>query len=285
MNKVHAQEERRTRGAGGRCAALLSIALCVGAAFPVLAAPDARKIMEEVYQQDSSRDFTMRAVLDIYGKDGQGKKKQFVLSRLGSAGDSKTLLQFTAPEEIRGLALLSVNTKGATDRQWLYTPAIDRVRSISPRDQSEKFAGSDFTYEDVEERVLDDFTYELISENETIENHKTHKIMAKPIAPDKSQYKYIYFWIAQDVPVILAADMYDQAGQKIRILRASDLKRESGIWGARRIEMSSPVENTRTTLTIEGIHFNMGLDEKLFTPEGLAASGKEIPGKAVKTNH
>jgi len=262
-----------------------SLLLCFCAVLPALAATDANAIMAAVYKQDSSRDMTMRAVLDIYAQDGTSSKKQFTLSRLGAAGDSKTLLRFTGPEEIRGVALLSVNTKGATDRQWLYTPAIDRVRPISARELSEKFAGSDFTYEDVEERVLDDFIYTLIDQDDTIENHKTYKIQATPISPDKSQYKYIYLWVAQDVPVILAAQMYDQGGVLIREMHASQLKKVSGMWGARKVEMISPADKTRTTLTIEEIHFNLPLDEKLFTPEGLAASGEEHAAKHAPAAH
>lgn len=268
-----------------RCSGALCAMLCVAIAFPVSAAPDAKKIMAGVYAQDASRDMTMRAVLDIYDKDGQRQKKQFTLYRIGSAGDSKTILRFTGPEEIRGVALLSINSPGAADRQWLYTPAIDRVRSISPRERSEKFAGSDFTYEDVAGRVLDDFTYQMISDTETIENHKTYKIMATPVSADRSQYKYIYFWVAQDVPVILAAEMYDQAGNKIRVMHASQLKKVSGIWGARRVEMTTPAEGTHTTLTIEEVQFNTGLKESMFTPEALASAGKESPGKNAKPRH
>jgi outer membrane lipoprotein-sorting protein len=282
MNKCHAHGNHSY---SEKCAAMLSVVLCLATAFPVAAAPDARKIMEGVYLQDTSRDMTMRVVLDIYGKDGQGKKKQFVLSRLGSEGDSKTLIRFTSPEDIRGVALLSINSKGVTDRQWLYTPAIDRVRSISPRERSEKFEGSDFTYEDVGERVLDDFTYQLIGEGEIMDNHKTFKIKATPVTPDASQYKYIYFWVAQDIPIILAAEMYDQSGQKIRVMHGSQIKRASGIWGVRRVEMATPAENTRATLTIEEVHFNTGLDEKMFTPEGLASFGKDNQGKTPKAAH
>jgi hypothetical protein len=283
MNKWCAVKDNSLRE---RSDAVLCVAMCLAFAFSALAAaPDARLIIAGVYAQDASRDMTLRAVLDIYGKDAQGRKKQFTLSRIGSAGDSKTLLRFTAPEEIRGVALLSINSQGATDRQWLYTPAIDRVRSISPRERSEKFAGSDFTYEDVAERVLDDFTYQMISDTETVENHKTYKIMATPVSADRSQYKYVYFWVAQDVPVILAAEMYDQDGKKIRVLHANQLKKVSGIWGARHVEMSSPAEDTRTTLTIEEVQFNTGLEESMFTPEALASSAKVNPGKSPRPHH
>jgi outer membrane lipoprotein-sorting protein len=244
----------------------------MGQINPGLAAPDAAKIMAGVYQQDTSRDLTVRASLNAIDKDGNEHKKKFVLRRVGRPGDSKTLLKFTDPKEIRGVELLSLNRKGATDRQWLYTPAIDRVRSIAPRDRSEPFAGSDFTFEDVAERVLDDYTYRLLDDKETIDGHKTYKIEATPVAPDRSQYKSIYFWVAQDIPCILHAEMYDQTGRMVRMFHGSQLKHASGMWGTRQVEMSSPLAKTKSILTIDGIQANTGLDEKLFTPEML---GKE----------
>src|SRR5579864_5372095 len=181
--------------------ALSAVLLCVGMAIPLRgAAPDARTIMEGVYQQDKSRDMTLRANLDIFGKDGKGQKKKFVLKRIGGLGDSKTLLTFTDPAELKGVTLLSIIHKGDPDRQWLYTPAIERVRSIATRERSEPFAGSDFTYEDIAERVLDDFTYKMLSDGEVMQGHKTYKIEATPVATDRSQYKYVYLWVAQDVP-------------------------------------------------------------------------------------
>jgi len=55
----------------------------------------------------------------------------------------------------------------------------------------------------------------------------------------------------------------------VRTLHGSQLKKVSGIWGARRTEVSSVLENTRTTLTIDEVHFNRGLAEEQFTPEGM----------------
>jgi hypothetical protein len=239
---------------------------------PAFGAVDPRAILEGVYKQDTSHDTTMRAAFDIFDKDGHKATKKFMLFRLGSPGDSKTRVIFTDPAEIRGVALLSYNHQGDTDRQWLYIPATRRTRSITPRERSEKFAGTDFSYEDVEERVLDDFSYRLLGDNETIDGHKTYKVEAKPVDASRSQYAYIYYWVAQDVPLILHAEMYDQDGKLVRELHASALKKVSGIWGARHVEMKSVREGTRTVLTIDEAKFDQHLDEKLFTPEGLENS-------------
>jgi hypothetical protein len=233
--------------------------------------------MERIYQQDNSRDTTLRATLQVFGKPGGIERKRFVLYRMGSPGNSKTLLRFTDPPEVRGVELLSVNRRGETDRQWIYIPATERVRRVAPRDRSEAFAGSDFSYEDVAERVLDDFTYRFLGEVDTIDGHKTLKIEATPVASNCSQYKFVYYWVAKDLPVILYAEMYDQQGQLLRRFHASQLKKVSGIWGARRIEMSSVRENTRTSLTIDAIHFNTGLDEEQFTPQALGRVGPPRP--------
>lgn len=261
-------------------AIFICIVLCLFPCFSASSATsDAREIMAGVYQQDTSHDTTMRANLEVFDKEGHGKKKRFTYRRVGSAGDSKTLVVFTDPQEIRGVTLLSINRRGVSDRQFMYTPATRRVRSVAAQERSGRFIGSDFTYEDIAERVLDDFTYRLLGSEEIIDGHKTYKVEATPVDPGRSQYKFIYYWVAQDVPVILFGELYDANGQKIRTLHASQLKRESGIWGARHTEMSTVLDATRTVLSIDGVKFNTGLDEKLFTPEGLEEIHPSEDGK------
>ncbi len=242
---------------------------CVSLAHSAAQAPDARAIIAGVYEQDKSHDVTFHATLNVFDASGQMKHKKFILQRIGAPGDSKTIIRFTEPAEIRGLALLSINHAGSGDRQYLYTPAIDRVRPLSAMDRSARFADSDFSYEDISERALDDFTYHFLSDTESMDNHKTYKIEVTPVAADRSQYKFIYVWIAQDFPVILHAEMYGQQGQKLRDLRAWEIKKESGVYGTRRIEVSSPATNTKTDLIFDEVKFNTGLSEDLFTPEAL----------------
>ena len=249
---------------------ILVAALVALTAAGAARAQDARAIMQGVYQQDTSRDTSLRARLDVTAADGQTARKRFILLRKSSpSGGSKTVARFSDPAEIRGVALLSLDTPGAAPQQWIYVPAQQRSRSVTPRERSERFVGSDFTYEDIAERSLDDFTYQTLPAEDMIENHKTFKLEATPVAPDRSQYKYIYYWVAQDVPCILHAEMYDQEGHKVRELHASGLRKEAGIWGARKTEMRSLLEGTKSVLTVDEVHLNTGLDPALFTPEAL----------------
>jgi outer membrane lipoprotein-sorting protein len=265
MNSSHDQARRRM-------AAVLLSTLITHLSLPLFSAPsaaDARKIMEGVYGQDTSRDATWRAAMDVVDRKGKVYKKKFVFRRLGSFGNSKTLVRFTDPAEVRGVGLLSVNQKGGGDRQWMYTPAIQRVRRIAPQERARRFLGTDFTNEDMAERVLDDFSYKLLSEGETMDGRRAYKIEARPVAPDRSQYSYVYLWVAEGVPYVLHAQMYDERGQRVREYHASDLVRVSGIWVARRVEMSSPTEGTRTAMIVDDIRFNTSLKEDQFTQQAL----------------
>jgi hypothetical protein len=150
---------------------------------------------------------------------------------------------------------------------------------VAVQERTTRFIGTDFTFEDIGEPVLDDFSYRLLGEAETIERHKTYKVEATPVDPSRSQYKYIYYWVAQDVPVILNAELYDAQGKEVRVLHATDIKRETGVWGARYTEMSTVQDGTRTVLTINEVKINAKLDEKLFTPEGLEAASSLEAGK------
>lgn len=232
-------------------------------------AQDARKIMEGVYKQDTSRDTTWRGKMDVVDKKGTVRSKKFTMRKLGGLGNSKTLVRFTDPAEVRGVGLLSINQGGVADRQWMYTPAIQRVRRIAAQERRQRFIGTDFTNEDMAERVLDDFTYKLIGEGEEIDGRKTYKIEGRPVAPDKSQYAYVYIWAPQDVPYSVLVEMYDKQGRKQRILKAGNLEKISGVWVAKRVEMSTPAEGTKTILMLEDIRFDTGLKEDMFTQQAL----------------
>ena len=239
------------------------------------ATADARKIMEDVYAQSANRNFTMKANFMVFDKQGQSTRKEFTFLRNGSTGESKTLAAFTAPKEIRGVVLLSVNQRGAAASQYMYTPATQRVRSVVQQERSARFIGTDFTFEDIGERVLDDFRYRLIGDTESIDGHKTYKVEAIPVEQGRSQYRYIYYWVAQDVPVILFAEFYDAQGNKVRVLHATGLKKENGVWGARHTEMRTPADGTRTVLTIDAVKFDTQPNETVFTPQGMmGALGK-----------
>ena len=95
--------------------------------------------------------------------DAKGKisDKRWTYDRLGSHGQSKAVLRFTAPAEVKGVALLIVNHPDRASDQWMWTPALERDRRIALQDRSTRFFGTDFSFEDLEERDVDQYDYRL----------------------------------------------------------------------------------------------------------------------------
>jgi hypothetical protein len=262
--------ERQSAGWAYWCAATL---LLFATSQVSGAAGDARQMIENVYRQDTSRDAIVKAGFEVFDKEGRGTTKRFTYRRIGTLGDSKTLIEFSDPEDIRGVSLLSINQPGAGARQYIYTPASQRARGVAPQQRDQRFIGTDFTLEDIQERDLAAFSYRLVSDTDLIDGQKTFKVEVVPLNASNSQYKFSYYWVVQNLPVIIQAEMYDAAGEKVRVLQAAQFKRVSGIWGARRTEIRSVREGTRTVLSVYDVKFNVGLDLKQFTPEALEERG------------
>jgi hypothetical protein len=232
-------------------------------------AADPRSLMAQVYQQDRSHAVSIRARFDVYDASGQIATKKFTYRRTGSASNSKALVVFSEPQDIRGVTLLSLAQPGEPARQYIYIPATRRVRSVVAQQRSASFAGTDFTFEDIEEKNVDDFSYRLLGDREIVDGHRTYHVEATPVSATASQYKAVHYWLAQDVPVILQAELYDPQGVLVRVMHASVLRQISGIWGARRSEMRTVHTGTRTVLTVEDARFDTRLDDRLFTPAAL----------------
>jgi Outer membrane lipoprotein-sorting protein len=267
---------KRPRAACGLFAngVIAAFAWLLTSPVPLIAADaaDARAIMAAVQGQDTSHDEFMSASFEVLDRDGHSTTKSFSYRRIGPAGDSRALLVFTDPPPLRGVALLSINRPGISERQFMYVPATQRVRGVAPQQRSARFLGTDFTFEDIEERELDDFSYRLLGDGEPMDGHKTRQLVATPVDATRSQYKFLSYWIAQDAPAVLQVQMYDMQGALVRVLRATGLRKIHGIWGARRLEMRSVQAGTRTILAISRVKFNTYPDAAAFTPEALGAA-------------
>ena len=129
------------------------------------AADDARQIVEEAQRRTDAKSQRYEGLLQVFDAKGKISDKRWTLERLGSHGDSKMVLRFTAPAEVKGVALLVVNHPDRASDQWMWTPAIERDRRIALQDRSTRFFGTDFSFEDLEERDVNQYDYSLIGDD------------------------------------------------------------------------------------------------------------------------
>ena len=133
----------------------------LGATRAWRSADNARQIVEEAQKRTNAKSQRYEGLLQVFDAKGKISDKRWTFERLGSHGQSKAVLRFTGPAEVKGVALLVVNHPDRASDQWMWTPAIERDRRIALQDRSTRFFGTDFSFEDLEERDVDQYDYQL----------------------------------------------------------------------------------------------------------------------------
>src|SRR5216683_391377 len=146
------------RGVVQRLAVFLLLAMCA-------VAQDPRQIIEEVQRRSRSNSQRYEGTLEVSGGDKRVSTKRWVFERIGSFGDSKSVLRFVVPPEVKGVGLLIVNHPDRASDQWMWRPSIGRDQRIALQDRSTRFFGTDFSFEDLEERDVDQYDYKLLADD------------------------------------------------------------------------------------------------------------------------
>jgi outer membrane lipoprotein-sorting protein len=149
----------------------------------------------------------------------------------------------------------------------MWTPAIERDRRIALQDRSTRFFGTDFSFEDLEERDVNQYVYSLEGE-ETIDGASCWKIQSTPKATKSSQYTRSVVWIRKDNYAWVRIENYSKAGA-VRRLNYSDIQNVQGIWTARVLEMSDLTRGSRTRLTLEKLQYNVPFKDEDFTLQAI----------------
>jgi outer membrane lipoprotein-sorting protein len=224
---------------------------------------DARQIVEESQRRGRSNSQRYEGVLEVTGADSRVTRKSWQSWRLGAYGNSKSVIRFTAPAEVKGVALLVINHPDRSSDQWMWTPAIGRDRRIALQDRSTRFFGTDFSFEDLEERDVDQYDYRLTGE-EAIDGADCWRIEARPKQGKTSQYTLSRTWIRKDnyVPAQYENFVKDQP---VRRLQQRDIQNVQGVWTARTLEMTDLRRKSRTVLRLDKLEYNIPLKDDEFT--------------------
>jgi len=265
--------ERSRRGwgpaaSGKKLAGFFAVALVALCGPLVLTgAENARQIVEEVQTRTVTKSHRYEGLLQVFDAKGTIADKRWIFERLGSHGHSKAILRFTAPAEVKGVALLVVNHPDRASDQWMWTPAIERDRRIALQDRSTRFFGTDFSFEDLEERDVDQFDYTILGDD-SIDGAACWKLQSTPKEAKSSQYTRSIVWIRKDRYTFERFENYIK-DQVVRRLTYSDYQTVQGIWTARQMEMADLRRGSRTRLTLDKLAYNVPLKEEDFTLQAL----------------
>jgi Outer membrane lipoprotein-sorting protein len=253
-----------------RSARIAAVALMAVLSSPLAAQDDARKIVEDAQRRGESKSQRYEGLLQVLDNKGKVADKRWQFMRLGSHGRSKAVLRFVTPAEVKGVALLIVNHPDRASDQWMWTPALQRERRIALQDRSTRFFGTDFSFEDLEERDVNQYNYRMLGE-ENIDGAPCWRIESTPSEKKISQYTKSEVWIRKDNYAFAQIESYIKA-EVVRRLKYSDFAQAQGIWTGRRLEMTDLRRKSRTILTLEKLEYNVPLRDQDFTLQGLRNS-------------
>jgi hypothetical protein len=230
-------------------------------------AQDARQIVAEAQKRTDASSQRYEGTLQVFDTRGKTTDKRWEFMRLGSHGRSKAVLRFTAPAEVKGVALLIVNHTDRASDQWMWTPAIARERRIALQDRSTRFFGTDFSFEDLEERDVDQYDYRLLG-SEPLAGVVCWKIESRPKQSKSSQYTRSLVWVRQDTYAFAQIESYSR-DELVRGLAYSNFENVSNIWTARTLEMRDFRRNSRTVLELDKLQYNVPMKDDDFTLQAL----------------
>jgi hypothetical protein len=245
----------------------VALALALAFATPLYAQTDARQIVEEAQRRAESTSQRYEGLLQVLDSRGRIADKRWLFVRLGSHGRSKAVLRFVTPAEVKGVALLIVNHPERASDQWMWTPALQRERRIALQDRSTRFFGTDFSFEDLEERDVNQYNYRLLGE-EAIDGVACWRVESTPSEKKISQYTKSEVWIRKDNYAFAQVESHIKA-EVVRRLKYSDFVQVQGIWTGRRLEMADLRRKSRTILTLDKLEYNIPLKDENFTLQAL----------------
>ncbi len=269
----------KSRAATALAAAILSVAL----ASPVQAdnhaargtTPEAQRGYDIAARSDRTDlgfgDSEVTLLMVLRNAAGAEATRELTITTLEKVDESvgdKSLVAFQRPRDIRGTGLLSHAKILEPDDQWLYLPALKRVKRISSANKSGPFVGSEFAFEDFTALELNKFTYKYIGEG--TEQGMAVDIVERFPRYENSGYTRQIAFIDQDVFQIRKVEFYDRKNALLKTLTLTDYREYAGgIWRAQRLEMVNHQTGKETDLVYSDYRFGAGLTERDFAQARL----------------
>lgn len=220
-------------------------------------------------------DFTSNMVMELRNKQGDVSTRTIRLKTLEVIGDGdKSMSIFDKPADVKGTAFLTFSHAIKPDEQWLYLPALKRVKRINSKNKSGPFMGSEFAYEDLASQEVEKYSYKYIRD----EKIKTAEfpdgvdtfVMERYPAYEHSGYTRQVAWINKDRYVAEKIEFYDRKNDLLKTLTSSGYKQYLGqYWRPNEMLMENHQTGKSTLLKWQDYNFKTGLTDNDFSRNSL----------------
>ena len=227
-------------------------------------------IAQEADKRDSGfSDYTSDVKMILKNKQGQESTREIRSRTLEVEGDGdKSMTIFDKPRDIKGTALLSFTHKEGPDDQWLYLPALKRVKRIASDNKSGPFMGSEFAYEDIASQEVEKYTYKFLRDD-TLDGMDVFVFERYPV-DKKSGYTRQIVWLDKEHYKERKIEFYDRKNSLLKTLLFADYNQYlDQYWRAHDMHMENHQTGKSTRLLQSNYQYRTGLTDRDFDKNSL----------------
>ncbi len=225
--------------------------------------------IEEDKRDYGWRDQTSELIMTLRNAYGQEVKRKLRTRSLEVKGDGdKSIAIFDQPRDVKGTAFLSYTHAQRPDDQWIYLPALRRVKRIASANKSGPFMGSEFAFEDITSQEVDKYTYKYLRD-EKVNGHDCFVVERRP-RYEYSGYTKMISWVDKKIYQSRKIAFYDRKNTLLKTLTRSGYKQYRGkYWRANNMIMVNHQNKKRTTLEYKSYQLQTGLNKRNFDKNSL----------------
>jgi len=244
-----------------------------GHTFALTAEQRGLQIIQEVDIRDTGfGDSESDLKMILHNRNGDESTRDLNMKTLEVKGEGdKSLSVFSNPRDIKGTAFLSFTHALEADEQWLYLPALKRVKRISSSNKSGPYLGSEFAFEDLTSFEVQKYHYKYLTDD-IFKNKDCFVIELYP------QYKHSGYtrqvvWIDKERYIPLKVDYYDRKNALLKTLEYINYQQYlDQYWRADEMLMINHITGKNTLLLWENYKFRNGFTERTFDRNSLKRS-------------
>jgi outer membrane lipoprotein-sorting protein len=244
---------------------MLFVALLLTAVFAA-EAQDAAAIIERARNLTSAQTMSTRSRMVITAKDGSTTERVIdQYAKDDAQGRARAIIVFQSPATVRGTRFLTMDNASGKSDQWIFLPALGKVRRIAASEGGGNFMGTDFSYDDMSSMSRDvTLDTHTILREETLDGALCYVIQSTPKDGDY-QYSKTISWIGKEKRYVYRSELYDKRGTLTKVMELSGYRDVQGRDTPTQTKVSTVAAGTSTTIYLDIVKYDDPVPEGVFT--------------------
>jgi hypothetical protein len=238
--------------------------------------PSGVEIAQRINARDDGTTVAQTVIMELIDRRGNRRLREPRGFRKDHEAVRRTVIFFQRPKNVKGTAFLTFDypERDRDDDQWLYLPALRKVRRISAADRGSYFLGTDFTYEDIKQGTkvgVADYSWKTVGE-EVVDGRGCYVVEAIPVSQKVAKelgYGRARLWVDPQIWMARKGEFWDVRGNPLKSVFTQEIRQVQGIWTTHRFEAHNHKTGHRSIFKVQEVDYQGAVDDELFTQRAL----------------